>query len=101
MAISSKLALKFFFFNTVHNLIYFSMVFTNKNRGGGTIITKVYLPLTITKVKYKTKQNKVNILNINKTKRVPALMKISMNLCPPCSAPHSIVSPSLHRANQL
>ena len=25
----------FFFFNTVHNLITFSIVFTNKNRGGG------------------------------------------------------------------
>ena len=33
-------------FNTVHNLIYFYMVFTNKN-----IITKVYLPLIITEVK--------------------------------------------------
>ena len=55
MAISSKLALNFFF-NTVHNLISFSMVFTNKNRGGTLcppppIITKVYLPLIITKVK--------------------------------------------------
>ena len=40
MAISSKLELKIFFFNTVHNLIYFSMVF----------ITKVHLPLIITKV---------------------------------------------------
>ena len=26
---------KCFFFNTVHNLITFSIVFTNKNRGGG------------------------------------------------------------------
>ena len=47
-----------FFFNTVHNLITFSIVFTNKNRGGGTlsphplppIITKAYLPPIITKV---------------------------------------------------
>ena len=40
--------------NTVHNLITFSIVFTNKNRGGGhvvSIITKVYLPLIIAKVK--------------------------------------------------
>ena len=44
--------------NTVHNIISFSMVFTNKNRGGDTfrpppppIITKVYLPPIITKVK--------------------------------------------------
>ena len=47
-----------FFFNTVHNLITFSIVFTNKSRGGGTlnpppIITKVYLPPIITKVKQK------------------------------------------------
>ena len=46
-----------FFFNTVHNLINFSIVFTNKNRGDPLsppppppIITKVYLPLIITKV---------------------------------------------------
>ena len=30
----TKLPLNFFF-NTVHNLITFSIVFTNKNRGGG------------------------------------------------------------------
>ena len=41
---------RIFFFNTVHNLITFSIVFTNKNRGGALlappppIITKVYLP---------------------------------------------------------
>ena len=45
-----------FFFNTVHNLITFSIALTNKNRGGTLcppppIITKVYLPLIITKVK--------------------------------------------------
>ena len=36
MALSLKLPIKIFFFNTVHNLITFSIVFTNKNRGGGT-----------------------------------------------------------------
>ena len=37
MALSSHPPLKnFFFFNTVHNLITFSIVFTNKN-GGGTL----------------------------------------------------------------
>ena len=39
----------------MHNLIIFSIFFTNKNRGGTLslppIITKVYLPLIITKVK--------------------------------------------------
>ena len=50
-----KTSTQHFFFNTVHNLIYFSMVFTKKNRGGTLcppppIITKVYLPLIITKV---------------------------------------------------
>ena len=58
IALSLKLPIKeFFFFNTVHNLITFSIVFTNKNRGGTLspppIITKVYKPPIITKVKAK------------------------------------------------
>ena len=47
-------------FNTVHNLITFSMVFTNKNGGGHfeppLIITNVCKPPIITKVKIITPQ---------------------------------------------
>ena len=35
MALSLKLPIKKKNVNTVHNLITFSIVFTNKNRGGG------------------------------------------------------------------
>ena len=44
MSLSSQPPLKFFFFYTVHNLITFSIVFTNKNRRGHfepPFITKV------------------------------------------------------------
>ena len=51
-----------FFFNTVHDLITFSMVFTNKNGGGALwapppLLTKVYLLPIITKVKQPILEN--------------------------------------------
>ena len=58
MAFSLKLLIKDFFFHTVHNLITFSIVFTNKNRGGGhiepppPIQTKVWKQPIKRKVKY-------------------------------------------------
>ena len=42
-----KTTTQIFFLNTVHNLITFSIVFTNTNRGGGTLSP---LPPIITKV---------------------------------------------------
>ena len=66
MALSLKLPIKYFFFNTVHNIITFSMVFTNKN-GEGTlsplppIRTKVCKPPIITKVNYNNLDNSVRM----------------------------------------
>ena len=49
-------------FNTVHNLVTFSIVFKNKNRGGQfeppPIKIKVYLPPIITKVNKNEKYDK-------------------------------------------
>ena len=63
MASSLKLPIKDFFFNTVHNLITFSIVFTNKNRA--PIITKVYLPPIITKVKGNFLEGRIRIRSIS------------------------------------
>ena len=77
MALSLKLPIKDFFFNTVHNLITFSMVFTNKkcqimtfdyNKSGPISMRAIIvhrMPLPSRKIILKQK-NMFDLLNIRK-----------------------------------
>ena len=72
MALSLKVPSKHFFFSTVHNLITFSIMLTNKNRGGALwappppIKTKVCKPPIIARVKGLANKKKERFLKLYK-----------------------------------